>query len=449
VSKRLMEILSLIGICLGYFMVILDTTVVTIALPNIQHEIGATISDLQWIISGYTLVFACLLLSAGALGDRLGNKRMFLIGLVLFTGASAACGVAPNMWTLQLARVVQGVGAALQVPASLALLNLTFADPRERDRAIGLWGGIAGVAAAGGPIIGGLLVNVLSWRSVFFLNIPVGTVALLLAWRFIPHVERQQGRGLDLGAQFAGIIALALLTLAFIQSTAWGWTSLPILGSLAGFVLATVIFLLIERHAESPMLPLGLFRSPTFSAANSVGLLINFGFYGELFVMTLFFQNIRGLSALITGLALLPQMGMAVFSSTLSGRVTGRKGAQLPMIIGLTPGAVGFLLMTLVNATTGYPLFVLPLMAIGFGMAFTMPAMTTAVVSSAPKERSGIASGVVNASRQVGSALSVAVLGSFVSQRATFIPGMHLALAIAGGAFLFGLLLTLLFVRQR
>lgn len=430
-------------------MVILDTTVVTIALPNIQHELGAAISDLQWIVSGYTLVFACLLLSAGALGDRLGNKRMFLIGLVLFTGASVACGLAPNMWTLQLARVVQGAGAALQVPASLALLNHTFADPHERDRAIGLWGGIAGVAAAGGPIIGGLLVNALSWRSVFFLNIPVGIVALLLAWRFVPHVEGRQGRGLDLGAQFAGIIALALLTLAFIQSAAWGWTSLPILGSLAGFVLATVIFLLIERRAESPMLPLGLFRSLTFSAANSVGLLLNFGFYGELFVMTLFFQNIRGLSALITGLALLPQMGMAAFSSTLSGRVTGRRGARLPMLIGLTPGAAGFLLMTLVNATTGYLLFVLPLMAIGFGMAFTMPAMTTAVISSAPKERSGIASGVVNASRQVGSALSVAVLGSFVSQRATFISGMHLALAIAGGAFLFGLLLTLLFVRQR
>jgi DHA2 family methylenomycin A resistance protein-like MFS transporter len=449
VSKRLIEILSLICICLGYFMVILDTTVVTIALPNIQHELGAAISDLQWIVSGYTLVFACLLLSAGALGDRLGNKRMFLIGLVLFTGASVACGLAPNMWTLQLARVVQGAGAALQVPASLALLNHTFADPHERDRAIGLWGGIAGVAAAGGPIIGGLLVNALSWRSVFFLNIPVGIVALLLAWRFVPHVEGRQGRGLDLGAQFAGIIALALLTLAFIQSAAWGWTSLPILGSLAGFVLATVIFLLIERRAESPMLPLGLFRSLTFSAANSVGLLLNFGFYGELFVMTLFFQNIRGLSALITGLALLPQMGMAAFSSTLSGRVTGRRGARLPMLIGLTPGAAGFLLMTLVNATTGYLLFVLPLMAIGFGMAFTMPAMTTAVISSAPKERSGIASGVVNASRQVGSALSVAVLGSFVSQRATFISGMHLALAIAGGAFLFGLLLTLLFVRQR
>lgn len=448
-SKRLIEILSLICICLGYFMVILDTTVVTIALPNIQHELGAAISDLQWIVSGYTLVFACLLLSAGALGDRLGNKRMFLIGLVLFTGASVACGLAPNMWTLHLARVVQGVGAALQVPASLALLNHTFADPHERDRAIGLWGGIAGVAAAGGPIIGGLLVNALSWRSVFFLNIPVGIVALLLAWRFVPHVEGRQGRGLDLGAQFAGIIALALLTLAFIQSAAWGWTSLPILGSLAGFVLATVIFLLIERRSASPMLPLGLFRSPTFSAANSVGLLLNFGFYGELFVMTLFFQNIRGLSALITGLALLPQMGMAAFSSTLSGRVTGRGGARRSMIIGLTPGAAGFLLMTLVNAATGYLLFVLPLMAIGFGMAFTMPAMTTAVVSSAPKERSGIASGVVNASRQVGSALSVAVLGSFVSQRATFIPGMHLALASAGGAFLFGLLLTLLFVRQR
>jgi DHA2 family methylenomycin A resistance protein-like MFS transporter len=448
-SKRLIEILSLVGICLGYFMVILDSMVVTIALPNIQHELGATISDLQWIVSGYTLVFACLLLTAGALGDRLGNKRVFLIGLVLFTAASAACGLAPNMWTLQLARLVQGVGAALQVPASLALLNHTFADPHERDKAIGLWGGIAGIAAASGPIIGGALVSALSWRSIFYLNIPVGIVAFLLAWRFVPRIMGHQGRGLDLGAQFAAIVALALLTLAFIQSAAWGWTSLPILGALVGFALATVIFLLIERRAESPMLPLGLFRSRTFSAANTVGLLLNFGLYGELFLMTLFFQDIRGYSALLTGLVLLPESGVVALSSTLSGRLTGRKGARLPMMIGLAVGAAGFLLMTLVNATTRYVFFIPPFVAIGFGMPFAMPAMTAVVVSSAPKERSGIASGVVNASRQVGSALAVAVFGSLVSQRATFIPGMHLALAIAGGAFLFGLLLTLLFVRQR
>nr|HET6904782.1 MFS transporter [Ktedonobacteraceae bacterium] len=442
------EILSLIAICLGYFMVILDSTVVTVALPTIQHELGATVSDLQWVVDGYTLVFVCLLLTAGALGDRLGNKQIFLVGLVLFTGASTACGLAPTMWVLQVARVVQGIGAALQVPASLALLNHTFSDSHERDRAIGLWGGIAGVAAAAGPIIGGLLVTTLSWRSVFFLNIPVGIAAFLLTLRFVPRVAGQQQRGLDLGAQAAAIIALALLTLAFIQGSAWGWTSFPILGSLVGFVVVAVIFLLIERHAASPMLPPTLFRSRTFSAANTVGLLLNFGFYGELFLMALFFQNIRGYSALITGLALLPQMGMAAFSSTLSGRVTGRTGPRLPMLIGLLIGSAGFLLMVLVNATTSYLFLILMLMAIGFGMAFTMPAMTTAVVSSVPKERSGIAAGVVNASRQVGGTLSVAVLGSLVSQSATFIPGMHIALVLAGEAFLLGFLLTLLFVHR-
>lgn len=310
---RFSEMLSLIAICLGYFMVILDSTVVTVALPTIQHELGATVTDLQWVVDGYTLVFACLLLTAGALGDRLGNKQVFLVGLVLFTGASAACGLAPTMWVLQVARVVQGVGAAFQVPASLALLNHTFSESHKRDRAIGLWGGIAGVAAAAGPIIGGLLVTTLGWRSVFFLNIPVGIAAFLLTWRFVPRVAGQHQRGLDLGAQGATIIALALLTLAFIQGSVWGWTSFPILGSLVGFVVATGIFLLIERHASSPMLPLNLFRSRTFSAVNTVGLLLNFGFYGELFFMTLYFQNIRGYSALITGLALLPQMGMAAF----------------------------------------------------------------------------------------------------------------------------------------
>ena len=444
--RRFVEILSLIAICLGYFMVILDTTVVTVALPTIQHQLRATVTELQWVVDGYTLVFASLLLSAGALGDRLGNKRVFLVGLVLFTGASAMCGLAPTMAVLQVARVVQGAGAALQVPASLALLNHTFSDPHERDRAIGLWGGIAGVAAAGGPIIGGLLVTTLTWRSVFFLNIPIGIVAFLLTLRFVPNVEGHRQRGLDLSAQGAAVVGLALLTLAFIQSSAWGWTSFPILGSLAGFVVAAGFFLAIERRVSSPMLPLSLFRSRTFSAANIVGLLLNFGFYGELFFMALFFQNIRGYSALITGLALLPQMGIVAFSATLSGRITGRIGPRVPMMVGLVIGGTGFLLMMLVNATISYPLIILMLMAIGFGMAFTMPAMTTAVISSASKDRSGIASGVVNASRQVGGTLGVAVLGSLVSQRATFIPGMHIALAIAGGAFLLGFLLTLLFV---
>jgi DHA2 family methylenomycin A resistance protein-like MFS transporter len=442
------QTVALAAICLGYFMVILDATAVTVALPDLQRQLGATITDLQWVVAGYTLVFASLLLSAGALGDRLGNKRIFLLGLVLFTSASALCALAPNMLILQLARLAQGLGAALQVPASLALLNHTFHDSRARARAIGVWGGIAGIAAAAGPVIGGLLVNALTWRSVFFLNVPVGILAFLLTLRFVSAVPGIAQRSLDLLAQFMGIVALGLLTLAFIQGPAWGWSSWPIVGALIGFVLATALFLHIERSASSPMLPLELFASRTFSASNAVGLLLNFAFYGQLFILPLFLQDIRGYSPLITGLAMLPEGGVVVFASTLSGRVTGHTGPRLPMVSGLLLGTAGFLAMMFANATISYWLLVPMLVAIGFGMAFTMPAMTTAVIASAPRERSGIASGVVNASRQAGGALGMALLGSLVSQRSMFVPGMHAALAIAGVAFLFACALTLLFVQR-
>ena len=446
-QTKLVEILILLAICLGYFMVILDSTVVNVALPNVQHQLGGTVNELQWIVDGYLLVFACVLLTGGALGDRLGNKRIFIVGLVLFTVASALCGLAPNLWVLQIARVVQGLGAALQVPASLALLNHSFHDPRERARAIGVWGGIAGIAAASGPVLGGLLVNWLSWRSVFILNVPIGILAMLLTIRYVAAVPGLPQRGLDLAAQATSLIALALLTLVFIQGRVWGWTSLPIVGALTVFVLATGGFILIEQRSRGPMLPLELFGSRTFSAANTVGFLINFAFYGQLFFINLFFQNIWGFSALLAGLATLPESGIVALSSFLSGRVTAHTGPRVPMLIGLLTGGIAFLVTMVVNEHTAYLLLCPMLVGMGFGISFTMPAMTTAVVASAPKERSGIASGVLNASRQVGSALGVALLGSLVSQRSTFVTGMHSALAIAGAAFLCGALVTLLFVK--
>lgn len=436
------------AICLGYFMVILDTTVVNVALPNIGQQLGATITELQWVVDGYSLVFASFLLTAGALGDRLGSKQVFLAALALFTIASALCGAAPTLWILQIVRVVQGVGAALLVPASLALLSHSFSNPMERARAIGIWGGIGGIAAAAGPVLGGFLINALSWRSVFFINVPVGLLGFLLTLRFVSPTPRLPQRGLDLAGQGAGIVALGLLAFAFIEGGSWGWTSLPILGAGGGFVLAAGIFLLVERHTSSPMLPLKLFISPTFSAATAVGLLLNFGFYGQLFFISLFFQQVRGYSPLVTGLALLPEMGVIALSSALSGRAAGHLGPRIPMMIGLVLGGIGFLAMILVDATTSYLLLCAMLVAIGFGTAFTMPAMTAAVIESAPKARSGIAAAVLNASRQVGGVLGVALLGSLVSRRSSFVPGMHVALGIAGAAFLVGFVLSFLFVRQ-
>ncbi len=325
---------AFLAICLGYFVTILDTTIVNVALPTIRRQFGATVSDLQWVVDGYALVFAALLLSAGSLGDRLGSKRLFLVGLALFTTSSALCGVAPTLWALQAARVSQGVGAAIAVPTSLALLRHMFTDPAERAKALGIWGGVAGVAAGAGPVVGGFLVGGLTWRSVFFINVPIGIIAVLLTLRFVAESPRQQDRNLDLLAQLAGIVALAAVTIAFIEGGASGWTSPLVLGAFLLFVIATIAFIVVERRSMSPMLPLGLFSVPNFSAGNAVGFLINFGFYGELFLLSLFFQQVRGYSPTITGLALLPQMGMAVVGSWLAGRVMSRAGPRAPMVTG-------------------------------------------------------------------------------------------------------------------
>ncbi len=440
--------LVLVTICIGYFMTILDTTVVTVALPNIQTHLGASVTGLQWIVDGYALVFASLLLTAGSLGDRLGSRRIFLAGLILFTVASALCGAAPNLPTLESARVLQGMGAALLVPTSLALLRHTFPDQRERARAIGIWGGIAGIAAGAGPVIGGFLVSAFGWRSIFLVNVPIGALGLLLTLRFVAPVAAERQRGYDLVAQAAGIIDLGALTFACIEGNARGWGSPPIAGALGLCILATALFIAIERRATNPMLPLGLFRNSTFSAATTVGLLLNFGFYGQLFFLSLFFQHVRGYAPLATGLALLPESGMAVIGSTLAGRVTARIGYRRPMLIGLLIGGIGFVSMIVFDATIDYELIVGTLVAIGFGTSFTMPAMTTAVMESVASERTGIASGVLNASRQVGGVLGVALLGSLVSTRDSFVAGMHIAALVAGAAFFLAALLTFLAIRE-
>ena len=439
---------ALVAICLVYFMIILDATIVTVALPNMAAELGASVAGLQWVVDGYTLVFAALLLTGGALGDRLGGKGVFVAGLALFTGASALCGLAPTLWLLVAFRVAQGLGAALLAPTSLALLRHTYADPAARARATGVWGGIAGIAAATGPVLGGALVAAMSWRDVFLINVPIGLLGIALTVRFVARAPRQARRGLDPAAQAAGIVALGLLTFACIEGGARGWRSPLILGALGGSVLATVAFVAVERRGTSPMLPLGLFSRPAVAAPTVVGLLINFGFYGQLFVINLFFQQVRGYSALTTGLALLPEAGVVALSSFVSGRVAGRVGPRAPMVIGLAAGGAGLLALVLVGTATAYPVVGVILLAVGFGMSFTMPAMTAAVMEAAPPERAGIASAMLNAARQMGGVLGVALLGALVSRHSGFLPGMHAAMAIAGVAFLAGCALTLRTVPQ-
>ncbi|QBD81239.1 DHA2 family efflux MFS transporter permease subunit [Ktedonosporobacter rubrisoli] len=440
--------LALIALCLGYFMVILDSTIVNVVAPVLETQLNTTHIAVQWVIDSYLLVFASLLLTVGALGDRLGNKGIFLLGLIVFTVASALCGLAASVEILIAARVFQGIGAALLVPPSLALLNHTFETPQERVRAIGVWGGVAGIAAATGPVVGGLLINWLGWRSTFLVNVPVGLLGFLLTARFVGTSPRLAQRGFDIPAQLAGIVALGTLTFAFNEGSHLGWQAWPIWSSLLVCGLAIVAFLLIERRASSPMLPLGLFSSASFSAANIVGVLLNFGFYGQLFIINLFFQQIKGYSPLLTGLALLPESGLVWFASWLSGRVSARVGPRVPMVIGSLIGAAGFMVMCIVDRNTPFLITCIALMGIGFGMSFNMPAMTTTCIESAPRERSSIASAVLNAGRQAGSALGVALLGSLVGSISAFIPGMRVAMIIAGLVFLIAAGLSFFAVRK-
>jgi DHA2 family methylenomycin A resistance protein-like MFS transporter len=431
----------LVAICVGYFMVILDTTVVNVALPAVSRDLHTGTVGLQWVVDGYSLAFAALLLSGGALGDQRGAKVVFQAGMGLFAVCSLACGLATSTGLLIAARVAQGIGAALAVPSSLALLQAAYPDRGARRRAFGIWGGVAGIGAGAGPVVGGALVSGLGWRWVFFINVPIGILGLVMAARFVPAAPRRP-RSSDLAGQVAGACCLAAVTVALIEVGSAGWSSLVVVAGFALSAASGIVFVVVEHRAAHPMLPLSLFSSAEFSAATVVGLLINLGFYGELFVMTLYLQQVRELSPLLAGVALLPQMTMAVIGSTVSGLVTARTGPRFSMMIGLSVGAAGFLGLLAVGAHSAYWALVAPFIAVGLGMSFTMPAATTAVMEAAPPERAGLASGTLNAARQVGGVLGVALLGTLVAHRMTFVPGLRADMAIAAGAFLAGAFLA-------
>jgi DHA2 family methylenomycin A resistance protein-like MFS transporter len=438
----------LIAVCLGYFMAVLDSTVVNVALPDMASGLHTGIAGMQWVVDGYALLFASLLLTAGTLGDRWGNKETFVAGLALFTLASGLCGIASSLGMLIGVRAIQGVGAAVQVPASLALLRHHYHDPSERAQAIGIWAAATGVAVAAGPVVGGILTHAWSWRSVFLVNIPVGVGGVVLTLRDVPPVPGTRRGDLDLVAQGLAITALGALTFALIQGGAWGWSAAPVVGAEVLAVVAGALWYRSERRAEHPMLPLELFREPTFSAANAVGAILSFGFYGELFLMSLFFQQMQHRSPLATGLALLPQTAVVSVMNFVSGQITARRGARAPMVWGLGIGGLGLAGLALLT-TRASPLWVTvgPMVAMGIGAALAMPAMTHAAIDHTPKERAGIGSAVLNASRQVGGVIGIALLGALISGRGQFVVGLHRGMVICGALFLIGSVLSGRFVK--
>lgn len=436
----------LVALCLGFFMIMMDATVVNTALPSVGADLSASVSGLQWVVDGYTLIFACLLLSGGSLGDRLGSRRVFLSGLVLFTAASAVCGTAPTLAVLNAARVAQGAGAALVLPTSLALINASYPDRARRARAVGVWGGLGGVAAGLGPVLGGVLTAGAGWRAIFFVNVPIGFAAIALTVRRVVAPAPTERAGLDPAGQVLAVATVAGLAYGLIEGGARGWASAPVVAAFAVTVLGGIGFVIAERRQRDPMLPLGLFGNREFTGPILVGTAINIGFYGELFLLSLYVQQVRHFSPLVAGLALLPQPGMASLASSLGGRHTARFGARPVMLAGLAVGAAGLLVMTAATAGTPYWMLVMPLLAIGFGTAYTMPAATVATIEAAPQGRAGLASGTFNAGRQVGSTVGVAVFGAVTVSAGAFMTGYHVSVAIGGLVFVIGGLIALLLI---
>jgi DHA2 family methylenomycin A resistance protein-like MFS transporter len=438
---------ALLALCLGFFMVIIDVNIVNVALPTMAKNLGGGVSWLQWVVDGYTLTFACLLLSAGNLGDRLGAKTAYLSGLVIFVMTSLACGLANNFFILTLFRLLQGVSAALLVPTSLALINSSYESKTDRARAIGVWAGVGGFAAASGPVVGALFTAWLGWRAVFLINIPIGIIGILLTMKYVRDAISTNHKGsFDFPGQATGIISIASLAFGLIEAGRFGWSSTTVIISLCVFLVFFIMFIIIEHRTQLPMFPLTFFKSPIFSVSTVVGMIINLGVYGILFLLPLYFQQVREYSVLMTGLAIAPLSGLAAICSYFSGRLASVSGPKIIMIIGLTIGAFGFFIMLIAGKHTPYSFLLLPLLLIGVGGSLTMPAATIAVINSVPEGRAGIASGAFNTSRQIGSLIGVAVFGTIINTSSHFIFGMHSALNIAGTLFILGCVMTLIWV---
>ncbi|WP_156043209.1 MFS transporter [Paenibacillus sp. UNC451MF] len=445
-TSKWMKVLLLLGISLGYFMVLLDTTVISIALPAIHNEWGGGMDGLQWIVNSYTIVFSGLLLSMGGIADKLGAKRVYLAGLTLFLVASAASTVVPSLYLLIVMRAILGIGGAALMPSSLSLLSHAFPEPVERARVLGIWAAVTGIAMAAGPVVGGFLVDSFGWRSIFLLNVPLAVASLTMTSLLITETKRKRGNGFDWTGQVLAIAAISALSFAIMEGETYGWKSAVILGAFALALLSFILFLIVEAKGKAPLLPLTIFKNATISAGMVAGMAINIGLSAILFVLPLFYEQVGGLSAHLAGLALLPMMIPLAVNPILTGRIVGRIGARIPMTAGFSLTALGILLQVGVDANMSYVLSWVGLLLIGFGVSFTIPSLMAAVISAAPKDQTGTVSGALNSSRQIGATLGVAFAGSIVSGSESFIAGMQDAFIVSAVILLGGGILSFFYM---
>jgi EmrB/QacA subfamily drug resistance transporter len=434
---------TLAALSFALFMIMLDNTVVNVALPAIQRDLGIGVSELEWIVTGYALSFAVLMLTGGKLADMLGRRLIFLAGLVVFTVSSLLCGLAGNPELLIGARVVQGVGAAFMLPATLSIITATF-PPKERGAALGIWAGVSALALAIGPLVGGLITEHIGWNWIFYVNVPVGVVGVVAGRLIIPESrDTSNEQRLDLPGLLTSGIALFALVYALIEANNRGWTSPLILGL---FVLAAVsgtAFVLLELHQRLPMFDVTLFRNPTFAGANTVALLVSLAMFGVFFFISLFMQNVLGYSAVRAGAAFLPMTLLIILVAPFAGRASDRLGSRWLMTAGMTLVGCCLLVFAQVQTDSSYVALLPAMLLGGVGMATTMTPMTAAALSSVPVDKAGVGSGMLNTFRQVGGALGIAVMGAILasgtnsalasgaSKVEAFMNGLHHALYIA------------------
>jgi EmrB/QacA subfamily drug resistance transporter len=453
------------AMCFALFMVMLDNTVVNVALPSIQRDLHAQISELEWVVNGYTLTFAVLIATGGRLGDIFGRRLMFLAGVVIFAITSATAGLAQNAEMLIASRAIQGIGAALMMPATLSIITHAF-PAAERGKAIGTWAGVSALALSIGPVVGGFLTEYVSWRAIFFINLPVAAGAVIAT---VFAVRESRDDTVDRRVDYPGVIALTTgltaIVLALIEGNSWGWTSGSILSLLVGGAIGLAAFVAIELRVSAPMLEFSLFRTRQFIGSNLIAFIITFAMMGTFFFMAIYMQDILGYGALEAGVRFLPTTMVIAVVAPISGRLADRLGPVWPMSTGLFVLAIAMFMFAGIDTGTTYGGLIIPFVLMGIGIALVMSPMSTAAMNAVSVQKSGVASGVLQMSRMIGASVGVAATGAiFQSQlgagfnpgllatapeqaRATFVDALGSAMLLAAIVVAAGLVVSLTLLR--
>jgi EmrB/QacA subfamily drug resistance transporter len=445
--------LTLAAVSVGLFMIMLDNTVVNVALPSIQRDLDADLSELQWIVTGYALTFAALMLIGGKLADAYGRRKIFVLGIVVFTLASLLCGLAGSSEMLIAARVLQGAGAALMNPATLSIIAATF-PPRERGTAIGIWAGTSAMALAIGPLVGGLITEHLDWSWIFFVNVPIGILGIAASYLFIDESRDETHERLDLPGLVTSAVGLFALTYGLIEANTYGWSSARIVGAFVLAALSLFAFVQLERRQRAPMLPLELFRNGTYTGANLVMLLVALAMFGVFFFVSLYMQNILGYSSVQAGAAFLPMTILIILIAPLAGKTSDRIGSRGLVTGGMMLIAVQLGMFSRLGVDASFWNLFPALVVGGIGMALTMTPSAAAATRSVPVEKAGVGSAVLNSARQVGGTMGIALMGAIMAAQAggertpeAFMRGFESALLVAAGIAVVGAIVAFTLVR--